>query len=351
MRYYTIVKNNGVFDKFVKESNFGIALICFCDDDLDNIYQIFRQYCEAEKNSFDNGIMQVVVFEFIGEDNWLYRMNYKTGDVKKEFKWPLKKLLKQYKSSEKSITAINKVKEDISKNYQEDTIVCHKTFISSYKKYTFIDRENLLNIAFRIKKSSKKEKMPLVIYFHGAGVIGSDNIKQLWEYKNMGIHLSKRNCHILVPQANHDIGDNISVIIKYCSTIKKLLEKLSEYAQIDYDRIYLVGASYGGACVWYSLYQFPQFYAAAIPLMGYFPTYNSELFDIKNFENENIWIGHAENDKAVSIKDDETMFKMLESAGYNVKMTRYKKYGHGMSGVFLRREKWKKWLFEQKLQH
>ena len=148
-----------------------------------------------------------------------------------------------------------------------------------------------------------------------------------------------------------DIGNNIFIIIKYCKAIKKLVEKLSDYAEIDYSRIYIVGASYGGACAWYSLYECPNFYAAAIPLMGYFPTYNSEQFDIKKFENEKIWIGHAENDKAVSIKDDETMFKMLDGAGYNVKMTRYKKFGHKMCGVFLRREKWKRWLFKQKLQH
>ncbi len=351
MKYYTIVKNNGIYDKFIIESNVEVALICFCDDDLDNIYQCFRQSCEVEKTIFDNGIMQVVVFEFIGEDNWLYRINYKTDEVSKEFKWPLKKLFKQYKNSEKTSIIIKEKKENILKNYKQDTIVNNKTFISNYKKYTFIDKENLMSIAFRFKKSSKNEKMPLVIYFHGAGALGDDNIKQLWEYKNMGLYLSKKRCHVLVPQGNIDIGNNISIIIKYCKAIKKLVEKLSEYAEIDYSRIYIVGASYGGACAWYSLYECPNFYAAAIPLMGYFPTYNSEQFDVKKFENEKIWIGHAENDKAVSIKDDETMFKMLDGAGYNVKMTRYKKFGHKMCGIFLRREKWKRWLFKQKLQH
>ena len=70
MKYYTIIKNNGIYDKFILESNVEVALICFCDDDVDNIYQCFRQSCEVEKLAFDNGIMQVVVFEFIGEDNW-----------------------------------------------------------------------------------------------------------------------------------------------------------------------------------------------------------------------------------------------------------------------------------------
>ena len=159
MKYYTIIKNNGIYDKFILESNVEVALICFCDDDVDNIYQCFRQSCEVEKLAFDNGIMQVVVFEFIGEDNWLYRINYKTGEVSKEFKWPLKKLFKQYKNSEKTSIIIKEKKENILKNYQEDTIVNNKTFISNYKKYTFIDRENLMSIAFRFKKSSKNEKI------------------------------------------------------------------------------------------------------------------------------------------------------------------------------------------------
>ena len=114
MKYYTIVKNNGIYDKFIIESNVEVALICFCDDDLDNIYQCFRQSCEVEKTIFDNGIMQVVVFEFIGEDNWLYRINYKTDEVSKEFKWPLKKLFKQYKNSEKTSIIIKEKKEKLS---------------------------------------------------------------------------------------------------------------------------------------------------------------------------------------------------------------------------------------------
>lgn len=347
MKYYTIAKNNGVFDQYMMENNGHFALISFIDDDLSDIYNKIKHDCVAEQ-TFEESMLQVVFFEFVSEDNYLYRMSYATGQVKKEFKWPLKKLFKQYHNTEKIANQVEIRNKNITENYKEDTIECQKKTLSIYKKYKFIDRENITSISFRLKKSSKKGKMPLVIYFHGAGCLGEDNIKQYCEYKSMGMFLSKRDCHVLLPQCTNEIGDNIAIIVKYCKSINKLVKKLSEMVQIDYDRIYIVGTSYGGGCAWYSLYEIPNFYAAAIPLMGYFPSYNSTYFDMKAFENENIWIGHAENDKMVSIKDDETMFEMLKNAGYNVKMTKYKKFGHSMCGVFLRKEKWKKWLFEQK---
>lgn len=346
--YYTIVNDNILFKQYICESNGEIALISFCEKDFGNLYQCVKQYNEQEK-VFDWEMLQAVNFEFVGKDNYLYRMSYTSGEVKKVFKWPLQKLIKQYKDSSKIRSQILKEKEYIANNYQYDMLVKQKSLIPNYSKYKFIDRENLLSIPFRFKKSSK-ENMPLVIYFHGAGALGNDNIKQFLEYKGMSIRLSKRKCNVLIPQSTLDIGENIAIIRKYCKVVKKLVEKLTKIAKIDLDRIYLVGASYGGACVWYSLYDFPKFYAAAIPLMGYFPHCNLLGFDVKRFETENIWIGHAENDKVVLIQDDEKMFEILSSNGYSVKMSRYKKYGHNMSGIFLRKEKWKSWLFVQKRQ-
>lgn len=351
MKYYTIVLNaDNIFNKYILKSNGETALISFCEDDFADIYQLFKQASDSN-DYFDKGMLQAVIFEFVGEDNYLYRMSYSDAEIKKTIKWPLKKLIKQFKNNEKVLIETEKIKKDISENYQEDTIIKQKSFIPNYQKYVFIDRENLRIIAFRLKKSNQNKKMPLVIYFHGAGAIGDDNKKQFLEYKVMGLGLSKRKCTVLVPQSRNEVVENISIITSYCKSVNKLVKKLSEIVQIDYDRVYIVGASYGGACAWYSLYTSPKFYAAAIPLMGYFPTYNSTSFDIKSFEKETIWIGHAENDNVVSIKDDQTMFELLKNAGYNVKMTTYKKYGHKMSGVFIRKEKWEKWLFEQKRQH
>lgn len=349
-KYYTVTKDNGIFEKYIQDRDGDMALISFYDEDFSDIYCLLKKSCEAEQ-TFDEAMLKAVFFEFVGEDNYLYRMNYETGEINKVFKWPLKRLIKQFKNYKKTIQEVETCRSYISSNYEKDTIIKQNSLIPNYEKYKFVDRDNLIEIPFRFKKSSKNEKMPLVIYFHGAGALGKDNIRQFLEYKGLSWGFSKKNCHVLVPQMTKGVGENISIITTYCKSIKKLIEKLLEIAQIDFDRIYIVGASLGGACVWYSLYEFPGFYAAGIPLMGYFPTYNSTKFDIKSFKNENIWIGHSQNDNAVAIKDDQTMYKLLKSAGYNVKMTTYNKYGHGMSGIFVRKEKWKKWLFEQKKQN
>lgn len=347
MKYYTIIKNDDIFAKYIKESDGDIALISFCDDDIQDIYMLFKQSCEKEQ-TFDKSLLRLVNFEFCGEDNYFYKMSYETGDIQKIIKCPLNKLYTQYKINVETAKKLEEKKKYIACNYESDCIIKQKSVFTNYEKYEFIDRESLRTIAFRLKKSNQNKKMPLVIYFHGAGAIGEDNKKQFLEYQCMGLGLSKRKCNVLVPQSANEVGENISIITSYCKMVNKLVKKLSEIVQIDYDRVYIVGASYGGACVWYSIYGFPNFYAAAIPLMGYFPTCNSDTFDARSFIDENIWIGHADNDNVVLINDDKAMYEMLKDINCNVKMTTYKKFGHAMSGVFFRKEKWKKWLFKQK---
>lgn len=83
--------------------------------------------------------------------------------------------------------------------------------------------------------------------------------------------------------------------------------------------------------------------------MGYFADVYSADFKIDNMTQTAIWAGHAENDKCVSIDDDNALYDKLKQAGCDIKFSRYPKYGHRMNGVFIRKEKWKQWLFSKSL--
>lgn len=141
--------------------------------------------------------------------------------------------------------------------------------------------------------------------------------------------------------------DNVKNIKMFTVSVKNLIDKLAETYPIDKDRIYVTGISYGGACVWYSLYNNPGFYAAGIPLMGYMPDAYSDRFEPERFVFENIWAAHAEDDSVVPIDRDLNIYSKIKDM-CNVKFSVYKSGGHRMMNRFYRREKWQEWLFARK---
>ena len=66
--------------------------------------------------------------------------------------------------------------------YNKNTIVQDAFTIGMYKEFTYFNKTNNKVIKFRFKQSKSKDKLPLFVYFHGAGCIGYDNLKQKIEF-------------------------------------------------------------------------------------------------------------------------------------------------------------------------
>lgn len=164
MKYYTIIKNDDIFAKYIKESDGDIALISFCDDDIQDIYMLFKQSCDKEQ-TIDKSLLSLVNFEFCGEDNYFYKMSYETGDIKKIKKWSLNRLFTQYKNNVETAKKLEEKKKYIACNYESDCIIKQKSFFTNYEKYVFIDRENLRTIAFRLKNPIKTKKCHWLFIF------------------------------------------------------------------------------------------------------------------------------------------------------------------------------------------
>lgn len=350
MRYYTIRINDGRYAKYAVESTQGYVLIGFDDCDMQDVYAIFRQECvdRVPEMASDSGVAKHTYLDFVSEDNVHYSMNLLDGGVEKRMKYPLRKVLRQFRALEHKAQKAQQEKADIQARYSHSTIVEQVSFVPWYGRYCYIDKEIGVRIPFRLKKASGKEKKPLVVYLHGAGCIGKDNIKPLLEYLPYCTGLKRKDCHVLIPQCTGSDAENLTCLTEHANGVRNLIKCLAQRVAIDFDRIYLIGCSFGAACTWYSVYNNPSFYAAAIPLMGYFVDAHKENLQLENFKDTAIWAGHAQNDTLVSIEDDATLCNRLQQAECPVTFTVYEKYGHRMCGVFLRKEKWKDWLFDQK---
>lgn len=344
MKYYSVCFNSNVkqnTEKYIVKQNEtkDVFMISFDDHDIDSIIQ-----------TVDSLI-------FVDENRKLYRIKGKelisTGEklgisVKK---W--------YRQSCKTFMILHKQESYAEKNLAKSDITCINKRgydLLSYRAFTFADKENNALFPFRFRKSKGDEKQPLVVYFCGAGSIGTDNLKPYFEFVTMLSDIRKYNCNVLIPQpsakvnfgkSNEELNYNID---NYVTSVYGLIRKLVKENNIDTNRIYITGVSLGGYCTWRSAYLFQDFYACAMPVVGRFDmaVENSAYGDFERLKNIPIWVAHSVDDKIVGIEYDDYAVEKLKELGANIKYTRWNKYGHGMASRFYGKEKWCQWMFEQK---
>ncbi|MFL3667038.1 MAG: hypothetical protein ACJ06V_10720, partial [Verrucomicrobiota bacterium] len=112
------------------------------------------------------------------------------------------------------------------------------------------------------------------------------------------------------------------------------------------NRLYLTGFSRGGKGTWNFIRIFPNKFAAATPLSGYFhgPQNAEEANPIKQIP---IWIFNGDGDKGV--KGSRISFKALKEAGaVDVRYHEYKSQGHVIDDFAYFTDGFMDWMFSQK---
>ena len=218
---------------------------------------------------------------------------------------------------------------------------------SRFKKYFYADKKQNLLIPYRFRKA-QRSRQPLIVYCGGAGTIGGDNLKPLFEFfwAASGIKAVQKDLNILIPQRfvpESDIEDeSISIYVDHLAI---LINELVRKYEMDANRIYIYGISNGAMCTWKALLNHPDLFAAAVAGMGW--VFNYDTIDLKKITPVPIWIAHASNDKVVNIMSDDYCYEKLKALGADVLYTRWDKYGHSMAKIFFKKEKWLAWLLSK----
>src|SRR5262249_44082097 len=118
----------------------------------------------------------------------------------------------------------------------------------------------------------KQRQYPLVLWLHGAGGAGRDNLRQISEDQVPGTRIWTRaetqSLHpnfVLVPQSpagwaspnDTDLRPELRMVLEILSALRR------EFA-IDSRRIYILGQSNGGLGTWALVTRNPRLFAAAI---------------------------------------------------------------------------------------
>ena len=183
-----------------------------------------------------------------------------------------------------------------------------------------------------------KERLPLIIYIHGAGCRGDDITKMPTSMGPIGEIKSGRQLDAIVamPQCRCNTWFEVFPILL------EFIDEIRHHSRVDISRVYLCGASMGGYTTWQIGMARPEWFAAMVPVCGGGMYWNAE-----RLKNMPIWAFHGADDATVLPTESVNMVEKINSLGGNAKLTIYPNVGHASwVNAFAEDEMWK-WLFEQ----
>lgn len=211
-----------------------------------------------------------------------------------------------------------------------------------------------LEMPYRLHTPSLESgaKYPLIIYLHGSGGAGTDNIKQISGGNIHGTHLwlkpevaVENPAFVLAPQIPTRqlwSASDSEQLAPYAVVLIELISKISSQHPIDADRIYIMGQSLGGMGVWDIVSKQPNLFAAAVPVCG-----RGDTTRIVNARSMAIWAFHGAEDTAVSVTGSREMVASLKAVDGNISYTEYPNVGHNSWEKAFAEPALPEWLFSK----
>ncbi|MBQ8970596.1 MAG: prolyl oligopeptidase family serine peptidase [Lachnospiraceae bacterium] len=143
------------------------------------------------------------------------------------------------------------------------------------------------------------EKVPLVLYLHGADAVGKDNELPITMH-DIGTMFARPSwqrehpCYVLAPQ--YGPSQYWSQETMKTAVMTLIEEMLSEHPEIDSGRLYIYGYSAGGVGTFRMLKEFPGRFRAAIAICG-----ATGEEDMERLSDVPIYMIHAEDDEIVRV--------------------------------------------------
>lgn len=183
--------------------------------------------------------------------------------------------------------------------------------INEFIDFSLLDGESVLlpgRLYVPPGAESSLASRPLVMFLHGASVVGNDNVSQIAHpaIDPVLAYAQQRGAYLYAPQTPTDWGD-ATVTTR---SVTMLDRALVEY-HVDVERLYPAGASLGGAGVWNFLSRYPDYFAAAISIASA-PTAND--FSATNLVEEPIWTYHNRHDPLTSVTNTRNVVSGILTA-------------------------------------
>lgn len=201
------------------------------------------------------------------------------------------------------------------------------------------------------------QSYPIILFLHGSGERGDDNLKQL----SWGVEAfiseevqSLQKAFVLAPQCPagkrwvevnwdstaHDMPVQPSDALQ---SVWSELSMLQREFPIDGNRIYVIGLSMGGYGTWDLLQRYGNEIAAAVPICG-----GGDVKLIDKLVDVPIWAFHSEDDTIVPVQRSRDMFEaVVEQGGQKIRYTEFSTEGHNSWSAPFESMALYRWLFQQ----
>ena len=223
------------------------------------------------------------------------------------------------------------------------------------RTYTGAAGETMPYRLFIPDQAARARALPLIIYLHGGGGAGTDNLRQISGGNTAGTRVwttpemqARHPAFVVAPQmpGGRQWGaPSLDELAPHAKLVLDLLAALSKEFAIDADRIYVTGQSLGGRGTWDLVSKRPDVFAAGIPVCG-----DGNATRIRAARDVGIWAFHGAKDPVVPVAGSRDMVAALKSVGSRVRYTEYPEVEHdAWVRAFAEREL-PDWLFAQRRQ-
>lgn len=243
--------------------------------------------------------------------------------------------------------------------------------------YTFVTRESIADKFLKLTYNSMPYRLyvpenydpnksyPLVLFLHGGGERGTDNVKQITANDGAVIwaapeNQAKHQAFVLAPQARNvpdggfgitrdsDNNINLSRVFEFSTdlgTAYEILQHVRNNYNIDSNRLYSTGLSQGGFGTYNLNMKYPDLFAAMVPIAGGGDPEKAYLLG-----NKPIWEFHAVDDSVIPVSYSQNIIEAIRNAGGNPIYTEYPaefKYNHGSWVPAYENKEMIEWVFKQ----
>jgi len=230
------------------------------------------------------------------------------------------------------------------------------------KKYEARTLKGDWAMPYRLFRPEATGKLPLIVYLHGSGGQGDDNLKQLGLGNIFGTRVwllpenQKSNpCYVLVPQTDRGwvrydpeklekgVYEMVPGVGQGMQKVLEAIDAVSREFQIDDRRIYVMGQSMGGAGAWNAIASRPKFFAAAVTCCG-----SISKDDGTASIDTPLWNFHGDADATVPVSISRERIAARRKAGGRPLSTEYAGVDHNVWEWAFTEPALVKWLFAQK---
>ena len=200
----------------------------------------------------------------------------------------------------------------------------------------FHEGKSAMGLAYRDYVPEKKGgKHPLIIWLHGAGGGGSNNLTHITNNRGAVAFVEEDvqelfdYPYVLAPQVEdywmsefhtslmHLYGRNHTAEV--VSLIKEYIE---EHINIDQTRIYIGGCSMGGYQTWETIFAQPDLFAAAFPICAAYQVPREKMPLVKEMP---IWLVHAASDQVVPVQNSRNAYTQMLQINDQVHYSEFEK--------------------------